>query len=589
MGSSETELLEYACGKFQEQKYDEALETFVLAYSKGIQQKWILDNIYSCYMEGNETEFQQTYEKTKGKRDISYDECLFDFIPYKDGEYYIFDKEMASFRGVFSIHEIEHAELNKALKESEFSGVTVETDWNLDDIKQILVDAKKRKIYIICNDIARICSYRKIPELAEYMENIMIFFDWEEYQDYFHNHTAEYLPKIFYGEEEDGKIFNDILKEEHEFRLTPEGRNTDNVLLTIGIPTYDRGNLLLKRLEHLQQVPYDAEIEFAISKNGTTLYQREYEQASKIEDARINYYDHGKELRCEENWHYTVEMSHGKYVLLVSDEDDVCLEGIEHYLRLLTDCSQTVMFRARGERYYSDIECRFWGKRGVQAFHKSFLRQNYISGLIFLRDSFLQERFLELNRFEDNVFYHFYPHEWWCSLLCLKGDYIEEPVQLFLETDSVREEQCKKYVNLGMVKEEDAFAENMVLPSYSTYEARFKQFQGQAEFLHFLSEKSSELIESGLMSMIGKLCWLIMMAREYNYKPDKYLDSVDEFARVSMNAMDEFQLSEYSKANILLFIKECVERMIKLHGKLSDVLEKEDSVKKTGNNISLVE
>lgn len=57
-----------------------------------------------------------------------------------------------------------------------------------------------------------------------------------------------------------------MIQKEHEYRLTPEGRNTDKILLTIAIPTYHRGHLLLQRMKNLQKLPYDAEIEFTVSK-----------------------------------------------------------------------------------------------------------------------------------------------------------------------------------------------------------------------------------------------------------------------------------------------------------------------------------
>lgn len=62
-------------------------------------------------------------------------------------------------------------------------------------------------------------------------------------------------------------------------------------MLTIGIPTHDRGNLLLKRLDNLLQMPYDAEIEITISKNGTHYYQEEYKSIEKLKILESNMQD----------------------------------------------------------------------------------------------------------------------------------------------------------------------------------------------------------------------------------------------------------------------------------------------------------
>ena len=143
--------------------------------------------------------------------------------------------------------------------------------------KHILTGAKARKIYAVCHDIYKGMSFYKIPELEEYMRNVRMFADKQQLQRYFHENTSVYLPKLFFGSDINRGIWEIILKQEHEYRLTPEGRNTENVLLTIGIPTFARGNLLLDRIENLCKMDYDAEIEIAVSKNGNKLFEEEYE------------------------------------------------------------------------------------------------------------------------------------------------------------------------------------------------------------------------------------------------------------------------------------------------------------------------
>lgn len=86
----------------------------------------------------------------------------------------------------------------------------------------------------------RITSYFKVPELQSYMKNIKIFPNICEYQNYFHIHTNKSLPKIVFAEEKVAQIINQILEEEHKFRLTDQGRNETNILLSIGIPTHNR-------------------------------------------------------------------------------------------------------------------------------------------------------------------------------------------------------------------------------------------------------------------------------------------------------------------------------------------------------------
>lgn len=577
MAIDENALLEYACDKFEQEAYDEALEAFVLLYSKGYEKDWVLETIYNCYMKGNEWEFRHTYDSLTEKDDLSYEECTFDFIPYKEGEYYIFDKKESFFRGIFSVKEIEGADLDSELQKMEFSAVALEVDGNWSDHKHVLTDAKNRKMYVICEDLKRIFSYYKIPEFAEYMRNIMFFSKWEEFQEYFHKNTSIYLPKIFYGTQVGSKIFYQIIEEEHTYRLTPEGRNTDNVLLSIAIPTANRGHLLLKRIEHLVQMQYDSEIEIVISKNGVKFGEEEYKRVEQIQDSRINYFDHRCDLKYIVNWSYAIEMSHGKYVLFVSDEDDVILESLEHYLRLLYECHDLGVLRAKTTLQFSMINERKYGKKGIEAFRLEFLLQNYISGLIVKRVLFIEENLLELERFSENSFYFYYPHEWWCAMLSMRGGYMQEPVFLVAEGDSVMVEEIKRDRAIGIIGKEDGIVGNTELPQYATYEARLEQFQGQIEFLKWFCKGDAEIYTVGLQRAIYRTAHLLKLARNYNYDCDNYLMMVEQYAELCMEAVEEAKLSNSNKKQLLLYLNNCIKNVSDHHERLSSSPDKEIS------------
>lgn len=558
-------LLQYACERFEMKQYDDALDAFILTYNMGYEQEWILQNIYECYMQGNSEEFQKAYQKQGMFQKIPFEDCLLDFIPYRDGEYYIFDKERQMFLGVFSISEIENAEIDPVLNELEFSAVATEVDWNLKNLASVLTEKGNRKIYVVCHDIRRCMSYWKIPEMIEYLERVYIFESREEMQQYFHENTAEYLPKILHGNEEMHNALKNIITEEHQYRLTPEGRNTSNVLLTIGIPTANRGNLLLKRIENLLMMNYDSEIEISISKNGTRFFEDEYKKVSKIKDARINYYDHGKEIKYYVNWHYTVEMSHGKYVLLVSDEDDVILQSLEHYMKLLNDFQDLGSLRARTTFQYSSIINRVYGKKGLEAFKCEFLVQNYLSGLIVKREIFLQAKLLELERFSENVFYNYYPHECWCAVLSMRGDYMEEPVFLIKEGDSILVEEIKRYRDAGIIGKDEGTVGDTALPQYATYEARLKQFQGHIEFMEIFGKDNSDIEFAGVECAIKKTAYLLDLARSNNYNCDNYINIVNQYVEICIEEIEKLKLNNIRKKELLMCVSSCCTSLIKLY------------------------
>ena len=557
----EKQLLDYACLRFEEEKYDEALEAFVLAYSKGYEREWILENIYACYMEGNESAFREAYEKQGFDSGVSYEACALDFIPYKDGEYYIFDKSCAEFCGKFSMVELENIEPLEALKHVEFSAAALEFDGEWNQYQNLLAEAVKRKIYAICRDMNRGMSYWKIPELGKYLVNVQMFPDRDSMQRYFHENTAVYLPKIVYGENQN---LSDIFDQEHAYRLTPEGRNTDNVLLTIAIPTANRGYLLPRRIEHLLNMNYDSEVEIAISKNCTRFYEEDYRKISEIQDARVNYYDHGKKLKYYKNWHYTVEMAHGKYVLLVADEDDVVLEALEHYFSLLTGDLDLSMVRARTSFQYAKLTEREFGKKGQNAFMCVFLRQNYLSGLIVRKKDFLDADLLSLEQYEDNIFYYFYPHEWWCAVLSQMGNVMLEPVKLIVETDSVLTQEIQMYRDNGLLGEDEGTI-GADFPKYSTYEARLEQFIGQVEFIKWFCKDDEEWKYLALQRAIDKLADLFRLARYCKYDVDHFQNWIDEYARYCTNAIDAEITAEDQKMRLLELVYELCVWLIGLH------------------------
>lgn len=379
------------------------------------------------------------------------------------------------------------------------------------------------------------------------------------------------MPRILGGLPGEKEQFDKIVDAEHAYRLTPEGRCADHVLLTIGIPTHNRGNLLLKRLDHLRRMPFDAEVEIAVSKNGTTLYQEEYRQAAALPDARINYCDRGGDMWAGENWQSVVEMSHGKYVLFVSDEDDVVLEHLEHYLALLAEFPDATVIRGFDTTFYNTIQTRVYCKAGPEAFEASFLKQNYLSGLIVDRESFLSAHFRELSQYSENEYYRRYPHDWWCARLTQVGDYIEEPVRLISEQDNVLKEEVAYYQEHGILGEGDGFSPDMKLGHYAMYGERIKQFQGELEFLRVeFPENAREYWLNGLIRAIGKLLYLMKLARSFHHEPDQYLGKIDEAAALSIEAVQSAPITDEDKKYILINLKKWVSGAIELDQKMRE-------------------
>lgn len=569
MALNENEILEYAYSRFEEGDYGEALEAFVLVYMKGFEQNRILDDIYHCYVDGNEMEFRKSYEKQGFKEKCKYEECILDFIPCQEGQYFIFDKQEKIFRGKFSIQELQETEQSPSFKGIEFSAAALEMDWDWRKWKHILAEAKNREIYTVCHDLRRAASFGKIPELAEYMDHVRMFSERSELQEYFHQNTSVYMPLLVFGDTEEVAELGNILNSEHQYRISPEGRNLDNVLLTIGIPTHDRGNLLLKRLENLRKMPYDAEIEIAISKNGTHYYQEEYKSVNSIQDARINYVGYDKELGMSQNWQNVIKMAHGKFVILVSDEDDVVLESLEHYLKFLSVHEECGIVSSKTMLQRANIIKDLYYKKGESAFSGGFMWDNYISGMIYNRKFFLEANIAYWDEnYAENTFYKPYPHLWWQVLLAFKGDYARNSKLLILEGESMLSEEGEKY-RRDNVKEagladgmtDDEYAD---LPVPSTYENRLKQFQGGIELVNEFFGENEKLKIEAWRTLLNKTLYLIDMVYEaFDYKPEEYPDWLGNTLSEAVLALGRLNINPQIQRNLSQSMLDYVKNKIK--------------------------
>ncbi|MFR6747559.1 MAG: hypothetical protein ACLUS5_11380 [Roseburia faecis] len=79
------------------------------------------------------------------------------------------------------------------------------------------------------------------------------------------------------------------------------------------------------------------------------------------------------ELRPQENWINVVDKAHGKYVLFVSDEDDVVIGALEHYLNIIKNETEISLIRAKTKIQYSSLNYQR-GSKGLEAFSKRVFR-----------------------------------------------------------------------------------------------------------------------------------------------------------------------------------------------------------------------
>ena len=258
-------------------------------------------------------------------------------------------------------------------------------------------------------------------------------------------------------------------------------------------------------------------------------------------------------------------MANGKYVLFVSDEDEVVIESLTHYLKIIRDSNNVSQIRAKTSSQYKNLKDEYF-KQGEEAFKLFFLGQNYLSGLIVNLKKFLEADILSLEKYWDNAFYRTYPHEWWCAYLSKMGDSITDSVLLVEEKEPVFRKEIQMYEQMGKVKKNECMDTSVGLPMYATFDGRFGQFFGQVDFLKLFTCDDVSLLYAGIKMTIDKLAVLIYITSTYGCKKDEYMQIISRFVQVTEETISEFEFSKEQINELRVRIK-ANENYLMLKGK----------------------
>lgn len=481
---------DYALFLFDLNEYELSVSMFQTSYKLGFEKEKTIDFLYGCFILPNQDEFKETYDANivEYQKNIlysnipCYDELLIDFIPIAEDKYCIFDKQAKQFVGIIDISKNGISSYNQLYFDDEFSDLIIYGNWNVSKYHDYIVSAKDRLIYYIADNPMKILSFLKLPNIMEqYCSNIIFVESIQFLQSYYHENTATYLPHLYFAPNEKLiEMINQMVETEHSYRLTKEGRNTSNIILTIGIPSYNRGHRALENIRHLMQLPYDSEIEFVLSNNCSIENTAGYDEVEKISDSRINYFKFPDKPGQNINFCQTIDIAKGKYVCLLSDEDLINLSSIHHYLSVLSKNPNISFAKAQTLVYYKNNSGKIY-KKGKDAFLQSFLNTNYITGLIFRTDLFHS---LNLYSWTANFIYtnyavRSYPHSSWCAFYSFYGDYLEDNVLLCME--GIAENDAPEIDISNNTKP-------IMVRTYGTLERRIGQHYGFIDVLNLLSD-----------------------------------------------------------------------------------------------------
>ena len=296
-----------------------------------------------------------------------------------------------------------------------------------------------------------------------------------------------------------------LIKDVHDFRLVRENRLGTNIVLTIAIPSYNRGARALDNVKHCLRSYHDEEIEVILSNNGSDIEHHEAYQAIKnINDARLRYVESKENQGFIGNIKRLCDEARGRFILYLSDEDKIdffVLNEILYRLRRRESSLAVIKYTSSGVNGFPRQNNLF--KSGPDAFLNNLLSSNYISCAIMRLDIIRDLKLFDyLYSNLENVAISFYPHMVVEMFLYGHGDV--ETTSLIL----VHEGPAEAAPGDGFL-------------SYATVESRIKQHMGWMRVLDDIAicQNDFNTRRSAHMSLMWKTMNLIVISLLKFYAP----------------------------------------------------------------------
>lgn len=318
------ELFKEAIELFEAGEYDKSVQNLIGLYEHGYEKEQILNFLYQAFVEPNIEEFKKNYQtQADGLIDVEYEATQLDFIPVSDQKFYIWYKEEQRFVGNIDLN----VEAQIEDRQRDFQSLLIAQTCDIREMIPFLLNKQYNTIYIVLNKNKEIfASFLKLPKIRKYfLENVIIFENEKIMQLFFEEYSEFYIPRSIIAKDSQKYVtfFDDL----HKKRLLKK-REKNNVFLTIGIPSYNRGKILLENINQLLNLEYDAEIEIVVSNNGSQVETEYYDQISKITDSRLVYTSFEANQGYASNVLNVMAHATGHFLVMCSDEDFLVLDKL---------------------------------------------------------------------------------------------------------------------------------------------------------------------------------------------------------------------------------------------------------------------
>ena len=489
------ELFKEAIELFEAGEYDKSVQNLIGLYEHGYEKEQILNFLYQAFVEPNIEEFKKNYQtQADGLIDVEYEATQLDFIPVSDQKFYIWYKEEQRFVGNIDLN----VEAQIEDRQRDFQSLLIAQTCDIREMIPFLLNKQYNTVYIVLNKNKEIfASFLKLPKIREYfLENAIIFENTKIMQLFFEEYSEFYIPRSIIAK--DSQEYVTFFKDLHKRRLLKK-REKNNVFLTIGIPSYNRGKILLENVKQLLNLEYDAEIEIVVSNNGSKIEADYYDQISKINDSRLVYTSFEANQGYASNVLNVMTHASGHFLVMCSDEDFLVLDKLSGFIQFLFENLQMAMSYTGG--YGSNFEngtIQMY-PAGIQAIECA-VNSNYLTGLVFNNSIISKYKIIEkVQQNRGNLFVEYYVHSVIATIIAQYGDVWKNPICLW---ESKYEKQS----------EEDG---SKSLLSYMKYESRVEQMESAIKFM--LNELKLNLEEQiqVVLERIVKTYYLLYLAYLY--------------------------------------------------------------------------
>ncbi|MCR5300876.1 MAG: glycosyltransferase [Lachnospiraceae bacterium] len=254
--------------------------------------------------------------------------------------------------------------------------------------------------------------------------------------------------------------------------------NNVSKLISICIPSYNRGHRALDlviRLQGMDCIRQNSNIEIIVSDNGSTEHTAEYDEIRSMTDDTLVYNRFETNRNFYGNFNTVVKMSRGQWCMLLSDEDTVDESEFENVLELLESKSECGVIKAKTSKQYANYTmpegCH--GSAGYDALRSFFLMGNYISGTIYNRKYVTNELIDGLcGLYEGNEGYFHYPHLFVEGFVLNLSDFYYYDRCFIIEGEPEKNQPLSQTID--------------TLPAWSSWESRVAQLEGYLRLIRDL-------------------------------------------------------------------------------------------------------